>query len=94
VMIYGVDLLMAAIAFTILQRRIIAANGQDHTLAHAIGADTKGKLSLLLYAAGIGLTLVTPTLGLIAYLTPALMWLIPDTRIARLFEPRDPPNTN
>ena len=89
-MFYGTNLLLAAFAFTILQRAIIAANGDDHTLADAIGHDIKGKLSKVFYASGIGLTLVAPWLGFACYLIPALMWVVPDRRIARLFDTRHP----
>jgi uncharacterized membrane protein len=89
VMIYGAILLMAAISFSVLQHAIIAANGDDHTLADAIGADAKGKLSVVFYALGIALAVLYPWAGCAAYLVPAMMWLIPDTRIARLFERSD-----
>jgi uncharacterized membrane protein len=89
-MFYGTNLLLAAFAFTILQRAIIAANGEDHTLADAIGHDVKGKLSKVFYASGVGLTLIAPWVGFVCYLIPALMWVVPDSRIARLFDTQHP----
>ena len=60
VAIYGVVLLLCAIAFTILARLLVAHHGQDSTLAKAIGSDQKGKISLLLYAVAIPLAFVDP----------------------------------
>jgi uncharacterized membrane protein len=81
---YGVILLFAAIAFTILVRAIIAHHGQDSTLAHAIGKDQKGNLSIALYAAGIPLSFVHPAIGYGLYILVALIWLVPDQRIERV----------
>ena len=85
--LYGVVLLMAAIAYWLLQRSIIAVHGHDSTLARAVGSDLKGKLSPLLYLSAIGLAFVNPWLANAIYVTVALMWLIPDRRIeSRLAE--------
>jgi uncharacterized membrane protein len=82
--LYGVVLLSSAIAYVILQGRIIAAHGGDRSkLAHALGADWKGKLSPLLYAAGIGVAFVQPQVSQLLYVTVAAIWLIPDRRIER-----------
>jgi len=83
---YGVVLLAAAIAYWLLQRRIIAADGTESVLRHALGVDWKGKLSPVLYLAGIGATLVDARLGQALYALVALLWLIPDRRIEHELE--------
>lgn len=83
---YGVTLLMASIAYAILQARIIAAQGQDSVLRRAVGKDRKGLASRLLYAAGIGLAFVSPWLAITIYVFVALMWLLPDRRIEIMVE--------
>jgi TMEM175 potassium channel family protein len=81
--LYGAVLLLAAIAYYILQTLIVAAHGPDSHLARALGADWKGKLSPILYASGIGLSFINPILAGCIYIGVALMWLIPDRRLAR-----------
>lgn len=81
VAVYGVALLMPALAYYILQRCIVRANGPDKTLANALGRDIKGKLSPLFYIAGIGLAFVDPRISSGLYIAVALMWLVPDRRI-------------
>ena len=85
---YGLVLFLAAVAYYILQGLIIAEAGATSKLAHAFEADWKGKLSPVLYAAGIALSFVRPWLAGSTYVAVALMWLIPDRRIARLVEER------
>ncbi len=79
--IYGLDLLLAAIAYSILQRSLIKIHGPDSTLAKAIGYDWKGKLSPVLYASAIALAFVHPAIAGALYAAVAVMWLIPDSRI-------------
>jgi len=79
--LYGVVLLAAAIAYTILQTRIIAIEGTDSPLAKAVGNDRKGKISILLYLAGILLAFVNPLIADAIYATVAMIWLVPDRRI-------------
>ncbi len=79
--LYGVVLLMAAIAYWILQRTIIVSQGEDSLLARAIGSDVKGKVSPLLYLLAIPLAFVSQWLSEGLYITVALIWLIPDRRI-------------
>ena len=79
--LYGVVLLMAALAYWILQQRIIAVHGRDALLARAVGRDVKGKLSPLLYLLAIGLAAVDPRLSSALYVLVALLWLVPDRRI-------------
>ena len=79
--LYGVVLLMAAIAYWILQQRIIAVEGRDSLLARATGSDFKGRLSPLFYSAGIALAFVQPWWSCALYVLVALAWLVPDRRI-------------
>jgi len=81
VALYGVVLLCAAIAFTILVRVLISVHGPDSVLATAIGGDLKGKISLLVYAAAIPLSFVNPWVACALYVVVAVMWLVPDRRI-------------
>jgi TMEM175 potassium channel family protein len=81
---YGLVLLMAAIAYWILQQRIIASQGPGSLLRVAVSADWKGKSSPFLYAIAIGLALRWPTIALTIYALVALIWLIPDRRIERV----------
>jgi uncharacterized membrane protein len=81
--VYGVVLLMAAIAYWILQRQILRAEGSQSLLAAAVGRDMKGKLSPLLYLLAIGAAFVRPWLADGVYVLVALIWLIPDRRIER-----------
>jgi uncharacterized membrane protein len=94
--LYGVVLLMAAIAYFILQRQILHAEGPNAVLAVALGRDIKGKISPLLYALAIGAAFVRPGIAEAVYVLVALMWLIPDRRIERALTqvepgPRDAP---
>jgi uncharacterized membrane protein len=79
--LYGVVLLMAAIAYYLLQRAIIRAQGPHSILKRAIGRDWKGKLSPLLYVTAIGTTIWSPWVAEMIFVTAALIWLIPDRRI-------------
>ncbi len=88
--LYGVVLLMAAIAYWILQRQILRAEGPQCTLAVAVGRDVKGKLSPLLYVLAIGAAYVHPGIADVVYLLGALMWLIPDRRIERALAQTEP----
>jgi uncharacterized membrane protein len=81
---YGFVLLMAAIAYYILQRAIIAKQGGGSLLAAAIGSDWKGRLSLMLYFAAIPLSFFNPWIATAIYVFVALLWLIPDRRIERI----------
>ena len=84
--VYGFVLLMAAIAYYILQRSIIAGQGPGSLLAVAIGGDWKGKLSPLLYLVAIPLAFVNSWMATIIYVFVALLWIIPDPRIERVLE--------
>lgn len=82
--LYGVVLLMAAIAYLILQRMIIASEGRDSMLARAIGKDVKGRLSGLIYAAAIPAAFFNQWLAQSFYVFVALIWLVPDRRIEKV----------
>jgi len=82
--LYGVVLLMAAIAYYVLERAIIRAQGPDSILKKAVGRDLKGKLSPLLYILAIVGTLVSPWIAEAIYVAVALIWLIPDRRIEKV----------
>jgi uncharacterized membrane protein len=82
--IYGFVLLMAAIAYFILQYAIIAKQGPQSILAAAIGRDWKGKLSAVFYIAAIPLAFVSPWISSSIYAFVALIWLIPDRRIEHI----------
>jgi uncharacterized membrane protein len=79
--VYGVVLLLAALSYYLLQTVVVREHGPDSVIAHAIGRDMKGKLSPVIYAAGIGLTFVSRWLGLACYVIVALIWLVPDRRL-------------
>lgn len=79
--IYGVVLLLPAIAYYLLQRAIIHKQGSHSVLAKALGGDLKGKISPVLYVSGIVLAFVSPWVSIALYASVAVMWLVPDRRI-------------
>jgi uncharacterized membrane protein len=81
---YGLVLLMAAIAYLILQQRIITSQGEGSVLKKAIGNDWKGKLSPVLYVVAIILAVLSPWISVAIYIFVALMWVVPDRRIERV----------
>ena len=87
--VYGFVLLMAAIAYYLLERVIIAKEGRESLVAQAVGKDRKAKLSLLLYLAAIPLAFVISWIAAGLYVFAALLWLIPDPRIEREIEKRE-----
>jgi uncharacterized membrane protein len=82
--VYGTSLLMPAIAYYLLQKAIVRRQGTHSVLANALGGDFKGKISSILYAAGIGLAFVSAWLSVAIYVLVAAMWLIPDRRIENM----------
>ena len=84
--VYGAVLLMAALAWRPLQAQIIRTQGSQSLLKKALGSDLKGRLSPLMYLAGIGASFIRPGLALVFYVGVALVWLVPDTRIERALE--------
>ncbi len=81
--VYGIVLFAAAVAYLILQTTLVRAEGERSKLRVALGSDTKGKVTTLLYWLGIGLSFVDGRLGLAVYIAVALVWLVPDRRIER-----------
>ena len=81
--LYGVSLLMPAIAYYLLQKAIVRKQGAHSVLAHALGSDVKGKISPILYIAGIVLAFIEPWLSIALYILVAVMWLVPDRRIEK-----------
>jgi uncharacterized membrane protein len=81
--VYGMVALGAAVAYGILVQTIIRANGRDSAVALAVGSDLKGNLSLVIYAAGIGLAWVSPWIAYGLYVAVAVVWFVPDRRFTR-----------
>jgi len=79
---YGVVGLGSAMAYWVLVRMIIRVNGDSSAVARAIGSDLKGNLSLVLYAAGVGLAFASPVVSYVMYAAVAVMWFVPDRRLA------------
>jgi uncharacterized membrane protein len=83
---YGTVLLLAAIAYYILQTLIVRAHGPEFALRAALGRDLKGKMSLVLYVSAIPLAFVSRWISVGIYVFVALMWLVPDRRIESIYE--------
>lgn len=83
--VYGIVLLMAAVAYYVLQLQILARDGKDSLLAQAIGKDYKGKMSLVLYIIAIPASFLSQWIAAGIYVLVALIWLVPDRRIERAF---------
>jgi uncharacterized membrane protein len=81
--LYGVNLLGAAIAYYLLQRRMMRLPITGPRLRDVVGNDLKGKLSPVIYTAGILLAFVQPWMALGPFIVVALMWLVPDRRVER-----------
>ncbi len=81
---YGVILLCDGAAFTLLQSALLAVNGRDAPFAKAVAIDRKGKLSLVLYAASIGIAFLSTVVSGIIFILVAVMWLVPDRRFEAL----------
>src|SRR5919206_1644028 len=82
-MLYGVILLLAGIAYWLLQHAILRKEGAGSTLAAAVGSDWKGRISLLVYGVAIPLALLRPWIAGVLYGFGVLLWLVPDRRIER-----------
>jgi uncharacterized membrane protein len=85
---YGVVMLMAGVSYTILQQMLLRGR-RNPRLAEAVGSDSKGKLSMFLYAVAIVMAFVNQWIADAIYVTVALMWLVPDRRIETRFAPHD-----
>ena len=86
VALYGIDLLMAAIAYFILVRALLSLHGRHSTLATALGSDFKGKVSILIYIAAVALAFVNAWIAFGLYVFVAAMWFVPDRRIEKKLE--------
>ena len=86
VALYGVVLLGSGVAYYILAQALIALHGRESAIATALGRDVKGQLSLVIYAAAIPLAFVRSWLACALYTLVAVMWLVPDPRIAKTLE--------
>ncbi|MGH3495510.1 MAG: TMEM175 family protein [Sciscionella sp.] len=85
--VYGIDLLAAAVAYYLLQITTMRAEGERSLLHQALGRDLKGKVSPVIYLVGILLgTLVAPWLAVVCYVVVAVLWLVPDRRLERFIE--------
>ena len=80
---YGVVTSGAAVAYWILVRAIIRCNGENSVVAQAVGSDTKGVVSIVLYLLGLGLAWVSPWIAYALYVAVAIVWFIPDRRLVR-----------
>jgi uncharacterized membrane protein len=83
VALYGIVLLLAAVAYSILTGALITLHGRGSTLATSIGRDVKGKISIIIYAAAIPLAFVRTWIAGMCYIVVAIMWLVPDRRIEK-----------
>lgn len=81
---YGLVLLLAAIAYFIMTRALLAVHATDSTLARALGRDVKGKLSVVIYLVAIVLAFIAPWLSVALYVLAALIWLVPDRRMENM----------
>ena len=80
VVAFGVDLVLAALAYLVLERALIAVEGKESTIAKAVGAKTKEWTSLLFYIAGVAIAFVQPWISVGLYVGVALVWFVPDRR--------------
>lgn len=83
VILYGFVLMMAGLAYFFLAHCLADVHGRDSTISKALGKDWKGKISVIIYAIGIGLSFINPWLGFGSYAMVAAMWFIPDRRIEK-----------
>ncbi len=81
--LYGVDLLLSAVAYTLLVRSLLAVHDPDSTLAKALGSDLKGRVSMALYVLALPLAFLSAWISLAIYFLVAVMWLAPDPRIEK-----------
>jgi uncharacterized membrane protein len=86
VVVYGLVLLLSAVAYFLLTRALLALHPPDSQLALAIGSDRKGRLSAIAYVVAVGIAFVAPWAALAIYVAVAVVWLVPDRRITRVIE--------
>lgn len=83
VVLYGIVLLLAGVAYYILAQALIAVHGPGSKLAEAVGSDAKGKVSIAIYGISLTLAFLEPKVSAVGYLVVAILWIIPDRRIER-----------
>jgi TMEM175 potassium channel family protein len=93
VMVYGINLLLAALAFYLLQLSVMRAGGPSNALREALGRDLKGKISPLIYLFGITGSLLWVWVGIAAYVLVAVIWLVPDRRMEHYIDAHQEPPT-
>ena len=86
VIIYGINLMLAGVAYTVLVRTIIAAHGKESDIAKAIGSDFKGLVSIAAYVTAIIVAFINPWISGGLFIAVALMWFIPDRRIEKMIK--------
>ena len=87
VIVYGTNLMLAGVAYTILVRFILATHGKDSDIARAIGSDFKGNISVAAYVAAIAIAFYNPWISGGIFIAVALMWFVPDRRIEKVIKP-------
>lgn len=87
VLFYGIVALMSGVAYYILSSQLIKTHGKDSPLAKAVGQDSKGIISVVLYLAAIGFAMFYPMVSCAIFVSVAVMWLIPDKRIEKVINP-------
>jgi TMEM175 potassium channel family protein len=80
---YGVAAMAAGVAYFLLVRALVAANGRNSALAQAVSRDVKGVASIVIYAAGVVAALITPWISYGLFVAVSIMWIVPDRRLAR-----------
>ncbi len=83
VAVYGVVMVLASVAYAVLARTLVRLHGSDSTLGRALGADFKGKISIVLYVAAVAAAFANRWISVALYLLVSIMWLVPDRRIER-----------
>ncbi|ESW68844.1 TMEM175 family protein [Mesorhizobium sp. M0761] len=86
VAVYGIDLVLCAVAYTFLATKLHHLHGNDTAFAKALGNDRKGKISVALYAAAVPLAFVNQWIGVAIFVLVAAVWFVPDTRFSRVLE--------
>ena len=89
VAVYGLDLALCAVAYTILAAALHRLHGADSAFARGLGRDRKGKISLAIYAVAVALAFVNQWIGVALYVLVAAIWLVPDTRFERQVRARE-----
>ena len=88
-MLYGIILFCNAVAYYTLQTILVNYHGKESELATALGSDIKGKGSLVLYVIAIGFANFYPNISGVIYILVAIIWLVPDKRIERIFNEKE-----